>query len=130
MKRCTAWRAGSVRARGSGGVAKWARCRARSCAERGEWSRGCTGTHTPLSASPGIAEHVQSEARARPMGGLGGRGRLGELGGGEWDLVAQWRSMASSQSLVAMGGRSGHAGEGEREQGEVGVVFPSRVGSR
>jgi hypothetical protein len=64
------------------------------------------------------------------MGGLGGRGRLVELGGGEWDLVAQWWTMASPRSRVATGGRSGHAGEGEREQAKVGVVFPYRVGSR
>jgi hypothetical protein len=64
------------------------------------------------------------------MRGLGSRGRLVELGGGEWGLMAQWWSMASPRSLIAMGGRSGHASEGEREQGEVGVVFPYRVGSR
>jgi hypothetical protein len=75
--------------------------------------------HTPLSASPGIAEREQSRARARPMSGLGGRGRLVELGGGEWGLMAQWWSMASPLSLKATGGRSGHAGEGERGQGEV-----------
>jgi hypothetical protein len=80
---------------------------------------GCTQTHTPLSASPGIAEHVQSEARARPMGGLGGRDRLVELGGGEWDLVAQWWTMASPRSLVAKGGRSGHVGGEEGGQGGV-----------
>jgi hypothetical protein len=86
----------------------------------------------PLLASPGIGERGQSGARARPMGGLGGRGRLVELGGGEWDLVVQWWMMASPRSLVATGGRSGHAGEGEGEgeQGEVGVVFPCRIGSR
>jgi hypothetical protein len=77
------------------------------------------GTRTPVSASPGIAERGQSEARAWPMRGLGGKGRLGELGGGEWDLVAQWWTVASPRSLIATGGRSGLAGEEERGQGGV-----------
>jgi hypothetical protein len=67
--------------------------------------------HTPTSASLGIVEHGQSEARAWPMRGLGGRGRLGELGGGEWDLMAQWWMVASPRSLSPTGVYPGHAGE-------------------
>jgi hypothetical protein len=44
---------------------------------------------------------------------------LVELGGGVWDLVAQWLALASLRSLSPTVGRSGHAGEREREQGEV-----------
>jgi hypothetical protein len=69
------------------------------------------GMCTPVSASPGIVERVQSEARAWPMGGLGSRGRLGELGGGEWDLVVQWWTVASPRSFVATGVCPGHASE-------------------
>jgi hypothetical protein len=72
-----------------GWVASGARCHARAWVERGERLCVHAGTHTPVSASPGVAERGQSEARVWPMRGLGGRGRLGELGGGEWDLVAQ-----------------------------------------
>jgi hypothetical protein len=85
------------------------------------------GTRTPVSASPGVAERGQSEARAWPMSVLGGRGRLGELGGGEWDLVAQWWSMASPLSLIATGGHSGLASEGERE-GKVRCGFGLTAG--
>jgi hypothetical protein len=52
---------------------------------------------------------------------------LGELGGGEWDLVAQWWSMASPLSLIATGRRSGLAGEGERE-GKVRCGFGLTAG--
>jgi hypothetical protein len=69
------------------------------------------GTRTPVSASPGVVECVQSEARAWPMGGLGGRGRLGGLGGGEWGLLAQWWSVASPRSFAATGVCPGFAGE-------------------
>jgi hypothetical protein len=69
VKRCAAWRAGSARARGIGGVAKWARCRALSCAGRGEWSSVRAGTRTPVSASPGVLGAGRAGARARPMGG-------------------------------------------------------------
>jgi hypothetical protein len=111
VKRCTAQRVGSARVQGEGCVASGARCRARACAERGERSCVRVGTWTLVSASPGIVERMQSEARAWPMGGLGGRGRLGELGGGEWDLVAQLWTVASPRSFVATGVCPGHAGE-------------------
>jgi hypothetical protein len=87
-------------------VVSGARCRARAWVERGERLCVRAGTRTPVSASPGIAERGQSEARAWPMRGLGGKGRLGELGGGEWDLVAQWWTVASPRSHIATGGCS------------------------
>jgi hypothetical protein len=52
------------------------------------------------------------------MSGLGGRGRLVELGGGEWGLMAQWWPMASLRSLRPTGVCPGHAGERGRGQGE------------
>jgi hypothetical protein len=83
----------------------------------------------PLSTSLGNAEREQSGARARPMRGLGGRGRLVELDGGKWGLMAQWWSMASLRSLRPMGVCPGHARERGRGQGEVSVVSLCRVGS-
>jgi hypothetical protein len=88
-------RVGSARVQGEGCTASGARCRARACVERGERSCVRMGTRTAVSASPNVIERMQSEAEAWPMRGLGGRARLGELGGGEWDLVAQWWMVAS-----------------------------------
>jgi hypothetical protein len=83
MKWCAAWRAGSARVRGSGGIATYTGCRARSCAGRGEWSSERAGTRTPVSASLGMPGAGRGGARARPMSVLGGRRRLVELDGGE-----------------------------------------------
>jgi hypothetical protein len=74
---------------------------------------------TPVSASPGALVAGRAGARARPMSGLGGRGRLVELGGGEWGLMAQWWSMASPRSFRPTSMCPGHAGERGRGQGEV-----------
>jgi hypothetical protein len=112
------------------------RCVARStpctvvCVARAEWVSERAGTRTPVSASPGALVTGRAGARARPMNILGGRGRLVELGGGEWDLVAEWWMVASPQSFKPTGVCPGHAGERGRGQGEVGVMFPCRVGSR
>jgi hypothetical protein len=65
----------------------------------------------PVVACLGGAERVQSGAMAWPMGALGGRARLVELGGAEWGLVTQCRPVASSRSLWATGMLSGYAGE-------------------
>jgi hypothetical protein len=65
----------------------------------------------PVMACLGGTERVQDRAIAWPMGALGGRARLVELGGVEWGLVAQCRLVASSRSLWATGALSGYAGE-------------------
>jgi hypothetical protein len=108
---CVARRAGLARVLGVLRVVPGARCRARSCAERHESVRVCAGTRVPVVACLGGAERVQDRAIARPMGALGGRARLVELGGAEWGLVAQCRPVASSRSLWATVVLSGHAGE-------------------
>jgi hypothetical protein len=110
VKRCAAWRVGSARVQGVGCAASGARCRVRAWVERGE--RLCVhgGTCMPVSASPGVVERMQSEAGTWPMRGLGSRAQLGELGGGERDLVAQWWTVASPRSFVATGVSPGHAG--------------------
>jgi hypothetical protein len=110
-------------------VVSGARCRARAWVEQGERLCVHAGMRTPVSAARGVAERGQSEARAWPMRGLGGRGQLGELGGGEWDLVVQWWTVASPRSLIAMGGRSGLASEEERGQGGVSARSHCEVGS-
>jgi hypothetical protein len=92
-------------------VVPGARCRARSCAERRESVRVCAGTRVPVVACLGSAERMQDRAIAWPMGALGGRAQLVELGGAEWGLVVQCRPVASSRSLWAMGALSGYAGE-------------------
>jgi hypothetical protein len=118
VERCTARRVGSARVRGVGCVASYARRRALSCVARAEWVSERAGTRMPVSASLGALVVGRAGARARPMRGLGGRGRLVELGGGEWGLVAQWW-MASPRSFKPTGVCPGHAGEGGRGQGEV-----------
>jgi hypothetical protein len=65
----------------------------------------------PVVACLGGVGRVQSGAVAWPMGLLGGNGRLVERGGGEWGRVAQQRPMASPQSLLPTGVRSGYAGD-------------------
>jgi hypothetical protein len=77
----------------------------------GASGRVCMRERARRSQRPRASSSTCSEARAWPMGGLGGRGRLGELGGGEWDLVAQWWTVASPRSFVATGVCPGHAGE-------------------
>jgi hypothetical protein len=111
VKRCAARRVWSARVQGEGCAALGARCRACACVERAERSCVRAGMRTPVSASQGIIGHVQNGAGAWPIGGLGGSGRLGELDGVEWDLVAQWWSVASPRSFSATGMRPGHAGE-------------------
>jgi hypothetical protein len=64
----------------------------------------------PVVACLGGAEREQDRAIARPMGALGGRAQLVELGGAEWGLVAQCRPVASSRSLWATVVLSGDAG--------------------
>jgi hypothetical protein len=109
----------SASVRGSGGVATYTGCRARSCAGRGEWSSVRAGTRTPVSASPGVLGVGRAGARARPMSVLGGRRRLVELGGGEWGLMVQWWSMASPRSFKPTGMCPSHADERGRGQGGV-----------
>jgi hypothetical protein len=74
VKQCAARRVGSARVQGMGCVASGARCHARAWVERRERSCVRAGTRTPVSASPSVVERGQSEARAWPMRGLGGRG--------------------------------------------------------
>jgi hypothetical protein len=54
---------------------------------------------------------------------------LVELGGGEWGPVAQCRPVASLRSLSPTAVLSGHVGERERGQGEVGAGFHCMLGS-
>jgi hypothetical protein len=54
---------------------------------------------------------------------------LVKLDGGKWGLVAQCRPLASPRSFRAMVVPSGHAGESESEQGEVGAWSFCRLGS-
>jgi hypothetical protein len=65
----------------------------------------------PVSACLGGVEDMQNGAVAWPMGVLGGRAGLVELGGGEWGLVAQCRPVASPRSSSETVGHSGYAGE-------------------
>jgi hypothetical protein len=104
-------RAGLPRVPGVLRVMSGARCRAHSCAERHESVRVCAGTRVPVVACLGGMERMQDRAIAWPMGALGGRARLVELGGAEWGLVAQCRPVASSRSLWATGVLSGYADE-------------------
>jgi hypothetical protein len=109
--RCVARRAGLARVSGVLRVVLGARCRARPCAEQRESVRVCTGTRMPVSTCQGGTERVQDRAMAWPMGALGGRAQLVELGGGEWGLVAQCRPVASPRSFRATVVLSGYAGE-------------------
>jgi hypothetical protein len=88
MKWCAARRVRPVRVQEEVCIVLSARCRARACAEQGRWWCVRAGTRTPVSASLGGVGRVQCVARAWPMGAFGGNGRLGELGGGVWGLVA------------------------------------------
>jgi hypothetical protein len=65
----------------------------------------------PVSACLGGVKRVQNGAVAWPMGVLGGRARLVELGGGEWGLVARCPPVALPRSSSAMVGHFGYAGE-------------------
>jgi hypothetical protein len=65
----------------------------------------------PVLASLGRVGRVQNGAVAWPMGVLGGRAWLVEVGGGEWGLVAQCQLVASPRSSNATVGHSGYAGK-------------------
>jgi hypothetical protein len=92
---CVARRAGLAMVPGTLRVVPGAWCRACSCAEHHESVRVCVGTRVPVMACQGGAERMQDRAIACPMGALGSRARLVELGSAEWGLVAQCRPVAS-----------------------------------
>jgi hypothetical protein len=85
---CVERRAGLARVPCMLRVVPGAWCHARSCAEHRESVRLCAGTRVPVVVCLGSAERVQARAIVWPMGALGGRARLVELGGAEWGLVA------------------------------------------
>jgi hypothetical protein len=60
---------------------------------------------------PGRRRAHAERGRGMACERFGRQARLGELGGGEWDLVAQWWTVASPRSFVATGVCPGHAGE-------------------
>jgi hypothetical protein len=98
-----AWSSEQVRVWGVGCVASYTRRHAWSWAARVEWVSERAGTRLPLSTLSGMPGAGRAGARAGPTGRLVGRGRLGELDGGEWGLLARGLAMASSLSLNATG---------------------------
>jgi hypothetical protein len=85
----------SARGQGMGGATTCARCRARSCASRGQCACVCTGMRVALSVSTGVRCTVRTRVTAGPIAGLVGRQRLGGEGGGVWGSMARELPLAS-----------------------------------
>jgi hypothetical protein len=112
-----------------GGTSTCTRCRARSCAARGEWTCARAGARCTLSASMARARRGQSEGRG---GAYGRHGRLAPVvqrGRCLWECSGAVAAAGLLSKLGSLTGALRWASVRGRENGEVGRKSDWHMGS-